>query len=101
MSTHANDNTLIVYRNTFLSLMALTVLTVAAAFIDMGAASNLVAMGIAITKALLVLLFFMHLRHTTPLVWIAIGSGLFWFGVLVAFTLSDVVTRGWLGFPGS
>ncbi|MFT4569644.1 MAG: cytochrome c oxidase subunit 4 [Hyphomicrobiaceae bacterium] len=97
----AHPNALTVYRNTFLSLMGLTLLTVAAAFIDMGAMSNLIAMGIAIAKALLVLIFFMHLRHSSPLVWVAVGSGVFWFAVLVAFTLADVMTRGGLGVPGS
>ena len=97
----AHPNALAVYRNTFLALMGFTFLTVAAAFVDMGAASNLVAMGIAITKALLVLIFFMHLRHTTPLVWVAVASGVFWFLVLVTFTLSDVFTRGMLRVPGS
>jgi cytochrome c oxidase subunit 4 len=97
----AHGNALTIYRNTFLALMGFTFLTVAAAFVDMGAASNLVAMCIAITKALLVMLFFMHLRHSTPLVWIAVGSGVFWFIVLVLFTLSDITTRGMLGFPGT
>lgn len=99
MSGHAGS--LKTYYAIFASLMVLTVVTVAVAFIDLGSMNDVVAMAIATFKASLVLLFFMHVKESSALTWIAILSGLFWFGIMVLFILSDIFTRGVLGFPGS
>ncbi len=83
-----------------IALMILTAATVAAAFVDMGAMNEVVGLGIATAKALLVLMFFMHLRHSLGLVKIVAGSAVFWLAVLIILTMSDFATRGILGVPG-
>jgi cytochrome c oxidase subunit 4 len=89
-----------VYYTIFAALMALTALTVGAAYLDLGRLNVVVALAIAVTKAVLVILFFMHVRYATQLTRLIVASGFFWLAVLVLLSMSDVVSRGWLGFPG-
>ena len=89
-----------VYVTIFLALMAFTALTVAAAFTDLGPFNLAVALGIATIKATLVVLYFMHVRYNPKLIWLALGLAISWLGVLVAVTLSDYISRGWIPFPG-
>jgi cytochrome c oxidase subunit 4 len=84
----------------FLSLLTLTGLTVMAANYDMGAANTPVAMLIAITKGSLVVLFFMGVRHNTPLTKTVAISGFVWLFILFGITMGDYLTRAWLGVPG-
>jgi cytochrome c oxidase subunit IV len=79
----------------FGSLMVLTVLTVGAAFVDLGVMNSVLALSIAIVKATLVVLFFMHLKYSSRLVWVVGGAALFWLGILLVLILSDYATRGW------
>ena len=89
------------YLTIFAALMVGTALTVFAAFQDFGKMNDLIAMGIAITKATLVVLFFMHVKYSTRLTSVVVVSGIFFLLVLFGFTLSDYLTRGWfLGVPG-
>jgi len=81
-------------------LIALTAATVGAAFLDLLYFSTPVALGIAVAKASLVMLYFMELRHSQKLVWIFVGNGVFWLTVMITITMSDMISRGWLGFPG-
>lgn len=85
-----------VYYQVFAALLALTLLTVGVAYIDLGPLNIALALGIAICKALLVMLFFMHLRYGTHLLWIVAGAGVIWLGHLLLFTMIDYLTRGWL-----
>jgi hypothetical protein len=57
-------------------------------------------LGIAATKALLIAVVFMHLRHGTATSGLAAVAGLLWLSILLAGTLDDVITRGWLPVPG-
>ncbi len=84
------------YVSVFAALVALTAITVAVSYVDLGPASVVVALAIASLKALLVLLFFMHLRESSGLTWVVALGGFFWLGILIALTMSDVLTRGWL-----
>jgi cytochrome c oxidase subunit IV len=84
------------YIAVFLALIVGTGLTVAAAEVDMGAMNNVVMLTIACTKALLVILFFMHVRWSSRLTWIVIASGFFWLLILFSLTLGDYLTRGWV-----
>jgi len=68
--------------------------------IDLGPGNVAVALIIAVCKALLVALFFMHLRYSSKLLWVVTGGGLFWLGIMLALTLSDYLTRGWLAGVG-
>jgi len=86
-----------VYIGIFLALLLGTALTVAAAFYDFPWRLNtIVALTIASVKATLVVLYFMHVRYSTRLVWVIVASALFWMGILFAFTFSDYFTRHWL-----
>jgi len=88
------------YVGVFLTLMALTAITVFVAFQDLGPMNNFVALGIAVIKASLVILFFMHGKYSTKLTKLVIGSAFLWLLLLFAFTMSDFMSRGWLGVPG-
>ena len=89
-----------VYVAVFAALVVLTLATVAVSYVDLGPASVVVALSIAFTKAVLVVLFFMHLRESSGLVWVVAGGGFFWLAILIALTMSDVLTRGWLPVSG-
>jgi len=84
------------YVTIFLALMVLTAITVAIARVDLGVMNNVVAMTIAMAKAILVILFFMHVRYSTPLTWVVVVSGFFWLIVLIGLTMSDYISRGWM-----
>ncbi len=84
----------------FAALMVLTALTVWVAFIDLGAMNTVVALAVAVTKATLVILFFMHVKYSPRLTWLAVASGFFFLAIMFALTMADVVSRGWLGTPG-
>jgi len=85
-----------VYFIIFFALMILTATTVWVAFFDLGALNDAVALGIASTKAMLVILYFMHVRYSSKLTWIFAAAGFFFLVILLAFTLSDVLTRDWI-----
>ena len=93
MTAHIGMRT---YVMVFLTLLGLTGVTVAAAFVHMGVFNNVVAMGIACTKATLVLVYFMHLRHSSALTRLSVAAAVLFFLTLVSLTMSDVVSRGWL-----
>jgi cytochrome c oxidase subunit 4 len=70
------------------------------AFVDLGPLHTVIALTIPVAKSLLVILFFMHLRYSSDLIWIVAGAGVFWLRLLVTATLSDYPTRGWLPISG-
>ena len=84
----------------FLALIALTVVTTAVAFVDLGDFSVIAALGIATCKMLLVALFFMHVRHSSKLSRLVMAGGLLWLAILILMTLGDFATRGLAGTPG-
>jgi cytochrome c oxidase subunit IV len=88
------------YAVVFVVLLALTTLTVLVASVDLGPLNTPVALGIAAGKAMLVVLFFMHLKDAPGILWLAAGAGFFWLGILILLTMSDVATRGILSIPG-
>ena len=85
-----------IYYAVFTVLLAMTAATVAISFFDLGPMNTVAALGIAGFKATLVILYFMHVRWSGRLVWLAVAAGLFWLGILLVLTLADVATRGWL-----
>jgi len=84
-----------VYAVILIALLVGTALTVWASYIDLGFWNPIVALAIATTKASLVLLYFMHVRHSTKLTKLAIAGCLFLFLTLVSMTLTDYVSRAW------
>ena len=82
-----------VYYVIFAILMLCTYLTVQIAFFDLGPLNTIAALVIAVFKATLVVLFFMHVRYSTRLTWaVVIGSVLF-LAILLALTMGDYLTR--------
>ncbi len=86
------------YYTVFAILIALTVLTVALSFFNLGEWHTAVGLLIGAVKASLVVLFFMHLYYSPKLTWVAAAAGLFWFGILAVLTLSDYITRHFLAY---
>jgi len=84
-----------VYGMVFVSLLIGTALTVLAAYKDLGIFNPVVALAIACTKAVIVILFFMHVKYQSKLVKLTVASGFFTFLVLITMTLSDYVSRAW------
>jgi cytochrome c oxidase subunit 4 len=83
------------YYAIFAALIVLTGLTTAVAFFDLGLLNPVVALSIAVFKATLVALFFMHLKYSSRLTWVIAGAAIFWLGILLVLILSDYATRGW------
>ena len=83
----------------FLALLALTATTVAVAYLDLGRLNTVVALVIAFAKALLVALFFMHLRYSSQLTKIVAAAGLAWLAILLGLTMGDYLTRDWIEQP--
>lgn len=89
------------YVTVWVALMLLTTLTAGVSRLDLGEWSGFVAIAIASTKALLVALFFMHLRYThQKMAWILALAGFFWLSILFGLSLTDYVTRNFFGVPG-
>jgi cytochrome c oxidase subunit 4 len=89
------------YAAIFTALLLLTLSTTGMAFIDLGGDLKAVlAVAIAIVKALLVILFFMHVRYSSRLTWVFVGAGFFWLLILLTLTMTDPLARGWLSPVG-
>jgi len=84
-----------VYATILLALLVGTALTVWASYIDLGILNPIIALGIACTKATLVVLFFMHVKYSSKLTKLTVGAGVFTFMILVGMTLADYFTRAW------
>jgi cytochrome c oxidase subunit 4 len=84
------------YYTIWIALLCLTGITVAASSIDLGPFNAVVALVIATFKALLVVLFFMHVKYTSEkLTKIVIVSAIFWLFLLLALSMADYATRLW------
>jgi cytochrome c oxidase subunit 4 len=86
------------YYSVFAALIALTLVTVGASFLDLGAWHTTVGVLIGVVKATLVGLFFMHLLHASKASWLAVLAGLFWLAILMTLTLSDYLSRQVLAY---
>jgi len=92
MSDHVLSSKM--YYGIWIALMVLTVVTASVAFIDLGPLNTVVALLIATCKALLVVLFFMHVKYTSEkLTKLVIVSSLFWLLLLLFLSLADYSTR--------
>jgi cytochrome c oxidase subunit IV len=84
-----------IYYTIFAILMLCTYLTVQIAFFDLGPLNVIAALTIAVFKAALVVLFFMHVKYSTRLTWAVVAGSIFWLGILLVLTMSDYLTRVW------
>ncbi len=99
MSQH--KTTLYIYLLIFFSLLVFTGITIWVAFLNLGPLNTVAAISIAVFKALLVVLYFMHLRYSSRLTWVFAGAGIFWLVILITLTMTDFMSRDWLGIPPS
>ena len=97
MSGHVSPKS--TYYAIFSALMVLTAVTVGAAFVNMGSLNFPIAISIAITKATLVILFFMHVKYSSRLTKMVVGMSFFFLSILFALTLTDYMSRGWYTSP--
>ncbi len=88
-----------VYAAVFVTLLALTITTVAVSKLDLGEYNFIVAMTIAVIKGTLVIMFFMDVRRASSMTRLFAGAGFFWMAILLVFLLSDYLSRGWLPGP--
>ena len=102
-TAHTNDHSnghhvapVSMYLIIFGALIIGTVLTVVVAKFDLGPFNNIVMLAVAIAKALLVVLYFMHVRWSSRLTWVVAMSGFFWLLIMFAMTMQDYLTRGWV-----
>jgi cytochrome c oxidase subunit 4 len=84
-----------VYLGVFFALCVLTVITVAVTGYDFGPFNLIVALGVAVTKATLVVLYFMHARYSPKLTGVVIASSIAFFTILVFLLLTDYLSRPW------
>jgi cytochrome c oxidase subunit 4 len=79
----------------FATLLVFTGITVGAAYVDLNIFNPVVALAIASFKAVIVILFFMHVKYQSKLVKMTVGAGFFTFLVLITMTLTDYMSRAW------
>ncbi|MCU0493830.1 MAG: cytochrome C oxidase subunit IV family protein [Chloroflexaceae bacterium] len=91
------------YFTIFGALLLLLGLTVGVAFLDLGPFSVVVALSIAFAKAILIVLFFMHVRYSSRLVQIFAATALLWFFFMISLTIADYMARSgdWPPSPDS
>ena len=82
-----------VYLAVFLALLALTALTTAMAFVDLGVMNTVIMLVIAFTKATMVVLWFMHVRYSPRLTRIIVSGALVWLALLIGITVIDELAR--------
>ncbi len=99
MST-AHITSVRVYVAVFAALIVFTLATVLVAKYDFGWLNTPVALGIAVTKASLVVIYFMGVRYNTPLTKVVVIGGFFWLFILFGLGMGDYLTRSWIGVPG-
>ena len=83
------------YYTIYVLLLVCTYLTWQVAFFDLGAMNTVAALAIAVFKAVIVVLFFMHVKYSTRLTWVVVLGSVFWLVILLALTFNDYLTRGW------
>ncbi len=103
MSDHNEQHHIVpksVYFAVFITLIAMTWVTAWVSTVDLGRLNIFVALSIAIFKASLVILFFMHVKYGTKLTKFTVLAGLYWLVLLLFIAMCDLWTRGWMGVPG-
>ena len=85
-----------IYWKNCAALMLLLALTWIIGYINLGMFNVVIALAIAIIKALLVALFFMHIKGSSRLLHLAMSVGVVWLLIMLSLTLTDYFTRGWV-----
>jgi cytochrome c oxidase subunit 4 len=79
----------------YVILLVCTYLTWQVAYFDLRAWNTVAALAIAVFKASIVVLFFMHVKYSSRLTWVVVFGSIFWLGILLALTFNDYLTRAW------
>ena len=87
------------YITVWAGLLILLGLTVGAAYVPLGPFNTITAVSIAVTKAVIIALYFMHLRYSPRLIWVFAGAGFFWLLILFTLAMGDYETRRWMPSP--
>jgi cytochrome c oxidase subunit 4 len=99
MAEHAHDQhhvvPTLIYYAIFAALIVLTGVTVAVAYVDLGRWNTVAALVIACFKAMIVVLYFMHVKYSPRLITLTVIAGLYWMVILFGLTLGDYLTRAW------
>jgi cytochrome c oxidase subunit 4 len=96
MSSQTSDSHIVAkrtYYSIYVILLVCTYLTWQVAIFDLGVLNTVAAVTIAVFKAVLVVLFFMHVRSGTRLTWVVAIGSVFWLGILLTLTFGDYLTR--------
>ena len=99
-ATHGHVAPLSMYLAVFGALVIGTIVTVLVAYVDLGFFNTAVALGIAVTKATLVILFFMHAKYSSRLTKLFVGMSFFFLLILFSLTMTDYLSRGLKTYPG-
>lgn len=99
-TTESHIITVRTYLIVYAALIVLLFATVGGAMLPLGALHLPVAMTIAVIKAVMIVLIFMHVYYSSALTKIVSIAALFWAALLLAITLADYFSRGWLDIPG-
>ena len=86
------------YYAVFGALIALTLLTLGVGFLELGVWHTAAGLAIATCKALLVILFFMHVLYSKRLTWVVIAAAVLWLAIVMVLTMADYLTRHWLAY---
>jgi cytochrome c oxidase subunit 4 len=87
------------YLGVWAALLILLLATVGLAFVPLGPMHVVVAVTIAFAKAILIVLFFMHVRYKPRITVVFVCAGLFWLAIMFTLALGDYMTRSWLPAP--
>jgi cytochrome c oxidase subunit 4 len=87
------------YTLIFAALLLLLVLTIAVYYFNLGIWSIVIGIAIAVVKALLIILFFMHVRYSSRLTKLFVAAAFIWLAILMVGTMHDYISRGWLPPP--
>ena len=96
MAENGEHHSALPYLLVWVALLILTFTTYLTGRMHLGTWALPLALVIAVTKSLLVILFFMHVRWSTRLTWVVVASGFFWLLIMFSLTMSDYLTRGWV-----
>jgi cytochrome c oxidase subunit IV len=88
------------YVAVYVALLVLLAATVGAAYLDLGWFNFTLTMIIAVAKAVMIMLIFMHVRYGGRLTWVFSSAAFLWLAILIGLTLNDYFTRDWLNIPG-
>ena len=88
-----------VYLRVWALLLVLLGATIGLAYVPLGHLNIVTALGIAFAKAILIVLFFMHVKYKARIVWVYVTAGFFWLSIMFALSLGDYLTRNWLPPP--